>query len=151
METRFPVAGLGGGAGGRKVRRAGGTILLRLGGGESFRAIVEEMFFSAPLIVLRVRETRPADLLGPQPGRFQRLFRRAPRRRRQTIIVPADCMDAESHRQFRIRARRAWQASAGVLFGDMDSRPAWERLGDFFFRLRLRSRAEKTESKAKAE
>ena len=140
LEVRFPDAGPGGG---RKTRRLGATVIMRLSGGESARAAMEEVFFSAWLVVLRTREVRPADLLGPPPPRglwaatLGRMPRRIPRRRRETVIVPADCMDAESHRRFRIRARRAWSMTTGVLRGDAEEpRSGWEKWTLFFSRLR---------------
>lgn len=128
VEIRFLTVGLGGGGPGRRrTRRAGGTILTTAADGTTMRATVESMFFSAPLVVLRIRELHPADLLSPPqpPGwrprwraRWRNFWKRPPnralRRRRETIIVPADCMDAETHRRFRIRARRAWSAAQGM-------------------------------------
>ena len=133
----------------RKTLRVSGVMASRMAGGEMFRALVEEMFLSAPLVVMRVREALPADVGAPaSPGGFLSgwLGRRRtdggplPNRRRETIMIPADCMDAESHRQFRIRARRARAASAEVMFGgdlnfSADAEPqAGAGMASFFLR-----------------
>ena len=135
LEVFFDADDSAAGPNSRKKLRASGAVRSRMAGGEMFRALVEGMFLSAPLVVLRAREVRPADVGTPvRSGIFpfnflSKWFRRggggdrSANRRRETIMIPADCMDAESHRQFRIRARRAWAASAEILHGG-DSHPA---------------------------
>ena len=101
FEIRFPAVELGGDS--EAAVRAGGALVVRggKGKGEDFRGLVEELFLSAPLVVLTAREVLPA---GAGAGK-----------RRMVIVAPGDCMDAETHRQFRIRVRRAWSVSAEVL------------------------------------
>ena len=114
MEAHFLPAELGGGNG-KKILRVSGAVILRRADGQASRALVEDIFLSAPLAVMTARKVLPPGMAAP---RGWRRIAGAPNWRRETIIVPGDCMDAESHRQFRIRARRARAASAEILHGD---------------------------------
>ena len=88
---------------------------MRRADGQASRALVEDLFLSAPLAVMTAQKVLPPGMAAP---RGWRRIADTLHRRRETIIVPGDCMDAESHRQFRIRARRARAASAEILHGD---------------------------------
>ena len=114
VEAHFLPAELGGGNG-KKILRVSGAVILRRADGQASRALVEDLFLSAPLAVMTARKVLPPGMAAP---RGWRRIAGAPNWRRETIIVPGDCMDAESHRQFRIRARRARAASAEILHGD---------------------------------
>ena len=136
LEIRFPAVELGGDS--AAAVRAGGALTVRDGEGEIFRGLVEDLFLSAPLVVLKAREVLPA---GAGPGK-----------RRMIVIAPGDCMDAESHRQFRIRARRAWSVSAeamhmkdpdltdAALGGKGALFPIWQVVGRMERRFRERGR-----------
>ena len=118
-----------------------GALSARRNDGRELRCLARAMFFSAPVVVLSAREVFAG-------GKWRR-FRW---RRRTVILAPADCMDAESHRRFRIRCRRAFAASMEVLYGenpeDIPTANAGAGLSSWFLRplaAMLRERGERRE------